>query len=170
MIKIKDFIEQGFQISWTLLHMGFSGGDKIKKQLTGQDIINYAITKIEEGDESVEVVLLAGSHNVNTEEINDLLIRLSKNEKVDYNIEYRKWRVIYLLKHLPNIHDDYIQGIIKIGDIWAALDFPDDSPRVFQGLNNSITPIEYYTQENYIRLLENNRAWLNKEIAELKGK
>ena len=140
------------------------------KQLEGQDIINYASTKIEEGDESVDVVLLASSHIVNTEEINELLIKLSKSEKVDCDIEYRKWRVIYVLKHLPNIHDDYIQGLIELGDIWASLDFPDDSPHVFQGKNNSITPNEYYTQENYIRLLESHREWLEKEITDLKGK
>lgn len=33
---------------------------------------------------------------------------------------------------------------------WHCLIFPDDSSYVFQGRNNSITPSEYYIQENYI--------------------
>ena len=170
MIKIKDFIEKGFKISWTLLHMGFSGCEVFDKQLDGQDIIEYAITKMEEGDESVDVVLLASSHITDTEEINELLVKLSKSEKVDCDIEYRKWRVIYVLKHLPNIDDDYIQGLIELGDIWATFHFPDESPHVFQGRNNAITPNEYYTQENYLKLLERHREWLYKEITELNSK
>ncbi|HBC31433.1 MAG TPA: DUF2247 domain-containing protein [Clostridiales bacterium] len=170
MIRINDFIEKGFKVSWTLLNIGFNGSQKFKKQLDGQDIIKYAITKMEAGDESADVVLLASSHCANTEEINELLSKLSKSEKVECDKEYRKWRVIYILKHLPNTEDDCIQGLIELGDIWASLDFPDDSPHIFQGRNNSITPNEYYTQENYISLLERHRMWLDKEITELRSK
>jgi len=35
MVKIKDFIEIGFKISWTLLNMGFNGSEMFNKQLEG---------------------------------------------------------------------------------------------------------------------------------------
>jgi len=170
MIKIKDFIEKGFEITWTLLNIGFDGSAKFKKQLNEQDIIDYAISKIENGDESLDVVLLASLHAANTEEISELLKKLSDSEKVNVDGEFRKWRAIYVSKHLPDIQDDCIQGLIELGDIWAMFDFPDDSPHVFQGRNNNITPKEYYTQENYERLLEIHRKWLDKEIAYLRNK
>lgn len=170
MIKIRDFIEKGFRISWTLLNMGWDGSSKFKKQLAGQDIIDFAMSKMEDGDESIDVVLLASSHATNTEEISELLKRLSDGEEVNADIEFRKWRAIYVSKNLPDIQAEYIQGLIELGDIWAMLDFPDDSPHVFQGRNNSITPNEYYTQENYIKLLEKHREWVEKEIADLRNK
>lgn len=170
MIKIRDFIEKGFGISWTLLNMGWYGSAKFKRQLAGQDIIDFAMSKMEDGDESIDVVLLASSRATDTEEISELLKRLSGGEKVDADNELRKWRAIYVSKNLPDIQAEYMQGLIELGDIWALLDFPDDSPHVFQGRNNSITPNEYYTKENYIKLLEKHQEWLEKEIADLRNK
>lgn len=168
MIKIRDFFEKGFGISWTLVNMGWDGSAKFKNQLAGQDIIDFAMSKMKDGDESIDVVLLASSHAANAEEISEILKRLSDGEDVNADNEFRKWRVMYVSKSLPDIRAEYIQGLIELGDIWAMLDFPDDSPHVFQGRNNSITPNEYYTQENYMRLLEKHRQWLEKEIADLR--
>ena len=170
MIKIRDFTEKGFGITWTLLDIGFDGSVKFSKQLSGQDIIDYAIDRIEKGDESPDVVLLAGSHASNTEEISELLKKLSDDEKVDGDVEFRKWRVLYVSNHLPHVQDDYIQGLIELGDIWAYFDFPDDSPHVFQGRNNDIVPNEYYTQKNYERLLDAHKRWLDEEITHLRNK
>lgn len=170
MIKISDFIEKGFRISWTLLNMGWDGSAKFKRQLAGQDIIDFAMSKMEDGDESIDIVLLASSRAANTEEISELLKRLSDGEEVNADNEFRKWRAIYVSKSLPDIQNEYIQGLIELGDIWAMLDFPDDSPHVFQGRNNSITPNEYYSQENYTKLLEKHSEWLEKEIADLRNK
>jgi hypothetical protein len=133
MIKIKDFVEKGFGISWTLLNIGWDGNAKFKKQLAGQDIIDFAMSKMEDGDESIDVVLLASSHATNTEEISELLKKLSDSEEVNADDELRKWKAIYVSKNLPNIQAEYIQGLIELGDIWAMFDFPDDSHHVFQG-------------------------------------
>lgn len=170
MIKIRDFIEKGFEISWTLLNLGWDGSAKFKNQLAGQDIIDFAMSKMEDGDESIDVVLLASSYVTSTEEISELLKRLSDGEDVNSDNEFRKWRAIYVSKNLPDIQTEYIQGLIELGDIWALFDFPDDSPHVFQRRNNSITPNEYYTKENYIKLLEKHQEWLEKEIADLRDK
>lgn len=167
MIKIRDFIEKGFGISWTLLNIGWDGSAKFKRQLAGQDIIDFAMSKMEDGDESIDVVLLASSHATDAKEISELLKRLSDGEEVDDDNEFRKWRAIYVSKNLPDIQAEYIQGLIELGDIWVLLDFPDDSPHIFQGRNNSITPNEYYTKENYVKLLEKHQEWLEKEIADL---
>ena len=48
------------------------------------------------------------------------------------------------------------------------LGFPEDSPHIFQGRNNNITPEEYYTQENYDYLYEKHIEWLQKEIKSIK--
>jgi len=170
MIKIRDFIEKGFKISWTLLNIGWGGSAKFKRQLAGQDVIDFAMSKMEDGEELTDVVLLASSHATNAEEISKLLKRLSDGEEIDFDNEFRKWRAVYVSKNLPDIQVEYIQGLIELGDIWALFDFPDDSPHVFQRRDNSITPNEYYTRENYIRLLEKHQEWLEKEVADLRNK
>ncbi len=170
MIKIKDFIETGFEVSWTLLYLGVNGSEIFKNQLDGQDIIDYAAAKMKEGDDSLDVVLLANANAANIDEINELLFRLSNYEVVDCDDEYRKWQIIYVLKHLPDEHADYIQGLTELGNIWTMLGFPDDSPHVFQGRNNSMTPEEYYTRENYLLLLDKHREWIEKEISQLKNR
>jgi hypothetical protein len=170
MIKINDFLEKEFEITWTLLNLGYDKNSKFKNLIAGQDIIDFAINKIKDTAESIDIALLAGAHAMDAEEISELLKKMSDNEEADVNTEFRKWRVIYVLKNLPSIKTEYIQGLIELGDIWAALDFPDDSPHVFQGRNNCIAPSDYYTQKNYIKLLKKHRKWIEKEIDDLKGK
>ncbi len=43
------------------------------------------------------------------------------------------------IKALPDIQDEYIQGLVGLGDIWAMFDLPNDSPRIYQGEKNNIT-------------------------------
>jgi hypothetical protein len=169
MVKIRDFLEKELGISWTLLNIGWDGNVKFKKQLAGQDIVDFAITEMENGNESSDVVLLASSLAANEEEISELLKKLSDSENVNVDNEFRKWRVVYVAKNLPNNQTEYVQGLIELCDIWILFDFPDDSPHIFQGRNNFITPSEYYTQENYLELLEKHKKWIEKEISDLKS-
>ena len=168
MITINDFIEKGVMITWTVLKIGFDGSTQYYKQLSGKDIINYSINKIENGDETLEVLLLASTNESCDGEISKLLQVLSNAENTSIDIELRKWRAIYVYSYLLEIQDDYIQGLVELGDIWAKLDFPNDSPHVFQGRKNKITPEEYYTQENYKKLLEIHKKWLEEEIIDLR--
>jgi len=168
MMKITDFIENDIKVSWKLLYLGFGGDAKFSGQLTGRDIVSYAISKSEENDCPLDVILLASANERNTEEIRGLLKKLSSDENTDIDIEFRKLRVLYVIQHLPNIDEEYIQGLIKLGDIWAHFDFSSDSPHAFQGLNNTITPEKYYTKENYEKLLQSHRNWIKQEIFELK--
>lgn len=168
MTRINQFTEKGLRVTWTLVTMGFSGSSKFKGQLSGREIVEYAITRVINGDASPQVLMLAGTDARDTEQIGCLLNKLSQGENVDANAELRKWRAIYVANHLPTDKDDYIHGLVALGDIWAYLDFPDDSPHVFQGRNNMITPMEYYTPDNYKRLLDAHKSWLEKEITQLK--
>jgi hypothetical protein len=148
--------------------MGWDGNVKFKRQLTGQNIVNFAMRKLEDGNESIDVALLASSQAANEEEISELLKKLSDSENINADTEFRKWRVVYVSKNLPTNQTEYVQGLIELCDIWILFDFPDDSPHIFQGRNNFITPSEYYTQENYLELLGKHKKWIEKEISDLK--
>lgn len=51
-------------------------------------------------------------YETETEEINKILKKLSLKEKTTFNLEFRKWRIIYVINTIKNIDkNDYISGL-----------------------------------------------------------
>lgn len=42
-----------------------------------------------------------------------------------------------------------------------------NSPNIIQGVNNTMTPNEYYSDENYLKIISNHNLWIKKELNEL---
>lgn len=167
MIKLKSFTDLGLKITWKLINIGFKGSEQFHDELGVEDILNYAILKIEELN-CDDVIELACQSKKNVYEIDNIIKRLSKNESSNIHFEYRKWRAVYILTHLKFNKKNFIDGLVELGDIWAKFDFPKDSPHVFQGRYNSITPEEYYTEENYKNLYRKHLNWIICEIKSIK--
>lgn len=47
MIKLDDFINMGFRITWTLIEIGFKGSKQFFGQISSDEVINFAINKLE---------------------------------------------------------------------------------------------------------------------------
>jgi hypothetical protein len=92
---------------------------------------------------------------------------LSGKECTTYEIEFKKWVIMYVLKHLPNENTEYVQGLLDLGGIWVDLKFPEYSPHIFQGGYNNISPIEYYTADNYKMLLNKHKEWIKQETIKI---
>ena len=143
MIKLNDFKQYGFYVTWKLIDIGFRGNDIFKYNLEARDIINYAIEKIENNSEDNLIYELASMYETETEEINKILKKLSLKEKTTFNLEFRKWRIIYVINTIKNIDkNDYISGLIELGDLWEKLGYPQDTTQNIQGRNNTNTPEE----------------------------
>jgi len=169
MTKLEELRELGFYVTWKLIDLGFKGSDVFRNELTARNIIDFAITMVSnEQDADDDVVGLACEYDANVDKINDYVVILARKENSEYTLEFRKWRSLYVLRHLPNKEKDHIEGLIELGDIWAYFDFPPDSPHVFQGQNNNITPELYYTKKNYNTILRKHIVWLNNEVKEIK--
>lgn len=165
MIKLNDFKQYGFYVTWKLIDIGFRGNDIFKYNLEARDIINYAIEKIENNSEDNLIYELASMYETETEEINKILKKLSLKEKTTFNLEFRKWRIIYVINTIKNIDEnDYISGLIELGDLWEKLGYPQDTPHIIQGRFNTFTPEEYYTEENYKFLLIKHKKWIISEM------
>ena len=68
----------------------------------------------------------------------DFLKKLSLKEKTTFNLEFRKWRIIYVINTIKNIDkNDYISGLIELGDLWEKLGYPQDTPHIIQGRFNT---------------------------------
>ena len=97
--------------------------------------------------------------------IKEAITILANKENSEYCNEFRKWRVIFVMKNLPdNNSNDFISNLLVLGDIWAKLSFPEDSPHIIQGKGNDISPEQYYTIENYNKLLKRHNEWVVDEI------
>jgi hypothetical protein len=93
---------------------------------------------------------------------------LTEKEPASYELEFRKWRVLWIRDSLPDSDANHTFGLAKLEDLWARFDFPDDTPHVIRGKGNAITPDEYYTEDNYKTSLKKNQDWVNKEINEIR--
>jgi hypothetical protein len=168
-IGLKDFKEARFLITWKLINLGFRVHNQFAAYLSAEAIIDYAQRqRVITHDE--EVSLLAGKDKKDITGIDCRVRSLAEKESTSYELEFRKWRVLWIRNGLPDIEADYTFGLTKLEDLWARFDFPDDTPHVIRGKNNAITPDEYYTEKNYKASLKKNQDWVSKEIDEIRKK
>jgi len=43
----------------------------------------------------------------------------------------------------------------------------NNSPNIIQGVNNTMTPNKYYSDENYLKIISNHNLWIKKELNKL---
>ena len=76
MIKIADIKELKLNITWKLLYRGL-----LEKQISINEIIQYAKEQLEKGGDRIEICELAGSSDYDLEDVMDTLYELAKEEK-----------------------------------------------------------------------------------------
>lgn len=165
MIKINDIKNLGLSITWRLLYKAIC-----EKQLSEEDVIAYAIEKLEEGETGSEICELAGLCADEQYNIRNLLWALVEQENTQDDFENRKIRAVIVNNALRTKDDNCINGLMSLTDLWIGLGYPSDSPHIMQGRDNNITPREYYTIENYNFLYEKNVDWIKKELEYLRIK
>jgi hypothetical protein len=163
MTELRKFTMVGFKVTWKLLDIGFRRCRCFAGSLSSETIINYAQSQLEKTEDE-QVLMLAIEHQEETEAVDKYLCALAQKENTSYELEFRKWRVLYVKDNLPKDNEDAVTGLMQLYYIWAKFDFPDDSPHIVEGMDNSITPKEYYTEENYKKLLRKNQTWANNEM------
>ena len=151
MIKIADIKELKLNITWKLLYRGL-----LEKQISINEIIEYAKEQLEKGDDRIEICELAGSSDYDLEDVMDTLYELAKEEKNPDDLEDRKLRAARVNKFLKDKNTNCIDGLMGLTELWLELGCTADSPHIIQGKDNSISPVEYYTDANYNYLYEKN--------------
>lgn len=159
MIKIGDIKELNFTITWRMLYKGI-----LRKQLAVEEVVEYAIEQLENGNDRMEVCELAGGRNDDINDVLNVLYDLAVEENSQDEFEDRKLRAIIVNQYLQKKSSNCIDGLMDLTDLWIELGCPKDSPHIIQGKNNKISPIEYYTDDNYHYLFERNKKWLKNEI------
>lgn len=170
MIELKEFIKLGLHITWTLIDIGFKGSDVFCNELKASDIIEYAESILYLDDYHEEVAELASESEENIYEIDKYVKILSSYEKCERSLEFEKWVVCYVNKHIQKKYDNCIDGLIELADIWVKLEMPKDYPFIFQGVDNELIPEEYYTMQNYEKLYQDHINWIKDKLYKLKEK
>lgn len=167
MIKLDEFIKLKLPITWTLIDIGFKGSDIFFGELETLDIIEYAESLLYLDNYYAEVAELAGEKKENIFEVDKYIKILSSYENCCWELEFEKWTVCYVNKCIQTKYDNCIYGLVELADIWVKLKMPKDSPFVFQGVNNSIKPEEYYTMQNYEKLYQSHVDWVKNKLYKL---
>lgn len=153
-----------FRVSWTSLLAGWRGFGSLRRLVTIPDISQFALEQLENTpSENAELAQLASISQADEDLVDSYLAKLASREGIDYQCEVRKWVVCLLEKELRELPTDPLYGLLKLTEFWGALDFPDYSPHQVQGRGNSLTPREYYTNENYARAVEKHWEWIEQE-------
>jgi len=163
MIRLENIKNLGLSITWRLLYKGIC-----ENQLSVEDVVAYAMKKLEEGDIRSEVCELAGSYINEQEDICSLLMQLMEQENTQDDFENRKIRAAIVSNALRTKDNNCINGLMNLTDLWIGLGYPSDSPHIIQGRDNHMTPREYYTVENYNLIFDKNVEWLKKELEYLR--
>jgi hypothetical protein len=162
---LEKFREEGIPINWTVIFLGLHGIGKYEMLISVNELIEYAITQLEENpNQSEEVVFLAGLHQNDNHEAKKYVKILSNREKTDIEVEKKKWILILLKDLLGKVNSDPIYGIIQLTEFWEKFDYPDFSPHIVQGVMNNIDPKRYYTENNFKKILQLHEAWIQKEL------
>lgn len=164
-------IRAGVPITWDTIRLGFEGFEGLPSTLSGSDVAQFAIQRIEaQGPvNDAEVELLS----VSSKTPDRMLGPLAKLATVDTDgtdNEVRKWRLALLGCLIDTLPDDPVDSLTELTDFWASFGYPTDSPHVVQGRGNRISPTDYYTPAMRDSVLEAHRRWLNHETKALRAR
>lgn len=165
MIELKRFKEEGLEINWMTIIIGWYGPGKNTKMLSNKEIIEYATTLIaEQNNQEEQVLMLACCREQDSEEIGKILNILSKSDDSSRDTEEMKWVLILLKDLLSTISTKPVHGLVEITGFWEKFNYPLYSPHILQGVDNNIQPEDYYTEQNYKNIIEAHKIWIENQL------
>jgi hypothetical protein len=175
-----DKLSATFDTNWTTILVGWQGLGVLSPWperwvefpplISAEEIADYSYARLVHSSDAnerdlIEKLLSVKLQTQSRQEIRNVLKRLSDMLGGNEAIELRKWRMVLLEDLLGTMPKDALYGLMALSEFWQKFGFPADSPHVVQGRGNTITPSEYFQQENLDRLLGCHQAWLHEEKA-----
>lgn len=145
--------------SWTLVKIGCAFIDyeyRIKKDEI-LDYVTLLLTKEEQNTMLVDLLLSADD----TQEMNKLIDSLSRCERVNYDIENRKWILFVVssaIEKLSSVPSN--EELFRLEDLWGYLGYPEHYPW-------DVRKNEYIKCRDIDQMIQVHKEWISKEIAAL---
>jgi len=166
-----DKMREEFFINWVTVIIGWNNYFHQPPLISFDEIKEFAFKRLESLDcspfEEETIIKLLSLNETDRETISVLLNSLIPQSNATTSIEERKWRVIRLDEMLNSIPVNPIDGLIALTDFWASYDYPSDSPHIVQGKDNEISPVDYYKESFFQKMLLAHRKWICKEKQEI---
>ncbi len=176
-------LREEFETNWATIYVGWKGLSEFAPWhlsmtefpplLSLEEVQSFAIERLGSCSDAAErdlaVSLLALDRaDATREDVAELLRRLALLSAWESSRELRKWRIVLLEDLLQQLPSHPVYGLVALSEFWQAFGFPRDGPHEIQGRGNSASPEEYYTADNFRRLIARHKAWLECEKALLK--
>jgi hypothetical protein len=129
--------------------------------ISPKEIVDYSLSFIDKTDDD-RIFALSALHESEYDEIPLLLQEIAEDEKTEFNVEFKKFRALYVSKNLPCESSDYVGGLVHLNELWAKFEFPMDSPNVYYEFKE-------YSEEKFRELLKKHYEWIENEFLELAG-
>ncbi|CAJ0807550.1 hypothetical protein LMG19083_04579 [Ralstonia psammae] len=153
-------------VDWGVILSGISGipgGEALDAQFVRR-VADAELSQMDVADPMLaEVSELSLFNNEQMDQARENLSRLCEARDVDVERGKRKWRVVALEELLSQLGSDPVYDLISLGEFWADWGEATNSPYVAQGVENNLTPTEFYTESNLAETLSRHREWLRKE-------
>ncbi len=82
---------------------------------------------------------------------------------------HRSWVCVLLWDALGTLPSDPLYGLIALTDFWETMGRPAWKPHSVQGIDDALTPNEYYTDDRFNLALTRHSQWLEREVARIGG-
>ena len=169
MTYLDDFKKLGFDITWKLISLGYISNSPFSNELLIDDIMDYAVNLYENATTDTLLFNLIVLEKDDSQNIFNMIKKLSDKEKTDYSIEYRKWEILFVWKKVSFIDQNYMDFLLDLSDLWIKLGSPKNFPCVIQGVNNDMTPEDYYSLQNYNTVIKEMKQWIINEKSIIKA-
>lgn len=167
MIKLKNFTDFDFKISWTLIDIGFLGDEIFAHSLSIEDISAYVDSLVERSDNPDDLLIEFMWEPVKNEGVVESYIqKFVEKEIVSRDLELRKWHVVYVATHLKK-ESFPSEGLMELGEIWTDLQYPANSPHVFFIMDKPMPHDKYFSMDNYNHLYNKHLQWIRDEVTEI---
>lgn len=175
-------LKRHLSINWTTVLVGLNGLgafspwpdriDQFSPFLSLDEVFEFAYERLAltSSSEETELIHLLTSldHSTATRaSVRSILVRLSSLECNDVSIEVRKWRIVLLEELMKNLASSALYGLLQLSEFWQGFGFPSDSPHDVQGVQNNLTPDQYYRIDNFEKTIVDHNEWIIAEKASL---
>ena len=168
MNKLEKIKEIGFNITWKFINIGYFGYKFVQKQITKQDLCEYSYSLLERIEIDYNEITQLTDKEIKDYKIEQILDKLIKFDNSDIELQYQKWIIFLTKEMIENLNGNYFENLLIITEFWLSLGQPKNSPHIFQAVENTITPKDYYTEEMYNSILYRHKDWINEEIQKIK--
>ena len=166
--KIFNELEKFKIVDWGVIYLGCKGLPI--GTLSPNNVSDFACEQlaiIELNDASfISVSELCFCTEMNGEVI-DMISNLCDLKSVDLTLSKKKWVVFAIKEFMNHLPEDSLYGLLELNNFWNEWGESNNSPNIIQGVNNTMTPNEYYSDENYLKIISNHNLWIKKELNEL---